>query len=84
MKIISLFLYLCLLISNEHDVIEREKRKAYIPLSWQIYTLDKLLIQVKHEFNAGNKDLYTKEALLARGKIKRRTTSYLNHTKFER
>lgn len=60
-----------LLMSFELDVIEREKRKAYIPLSWQIYTLDKLLIQVKHEFNAGNKDLYTKEALLARGKIKR-------------
>ena len=38
--------------------------------SWQIYTLDKLLVQVKHEFNASNRELYTKEALLARGIIK--------------
>jgi len=32
--------------------------------------LDKLLIQVKHEFNASNKDLYKKEALLAEGTVK--------------
>lgn len=29
----------------------------------------RLLTQVKHEFNASNKDLYTDEALLAKGKI---------------
>jgi hypothetical protein len=27
-------------------------------------------MQVKHEFNAGNKDLYTNETLLAQGEIK--------------
>lgn len=58
-----------LLISFELDMIEREGRRAFIPISWQIYTLDKLLIQVKHEFNASNKDLYTKAALLAQGRI---------------
>lgn len=46
-----------------------DARGAFIPVSWQIYTLDELLIQVKHEFNASNKDLYTEKALLASGKI---------------
>jgi hypothetical protein len=58
-----------LLMSFELDTAERKGEKAFIPISWQIYTLDKLLIQVKHEFNASNKDLYTKEALLAQGTI---------------
>ena len=60
-----------LLMSFELDTAEREGRRAFIPISWQIYTLDKLLIQVKHEFNASNKDLYTKEALLAQGRIRK-------------
>ncbi|MGC9336970.1 MAG: hypothetical protein ACP5EQ_02595 [Candidatus Cloacimonadia bacterium] len=59
-----------LLMSFELDTAEREGRRAFIPNSWQIYTLDKLLIQVKHEFNTNNKDLYKSEFLLARGKIK--------------
>ena len=44
-------------------------KSQFIPISWQIYTLDKLLIQVKHEFNASNRELYAKEALLAQGRI---------------
>lgn len=60
-----------LLMSFELDTAEREGRRAFIPISWQIYTLDKLLIQVKHEFNANNKDLYTKKALLAQGRIRK-------------
>lgn len=59
-----------LLMSFELDIAERKGKRAFIPISWQIYTLDKLLIQVKHEFNASNRELYTKEALLAEGKIK--------------
>ncbi len=59
-----------LLISFELDVAERNGKRAFIPISWQIYTLDKLLVQVKHEFNASNKDLYKEEALLAEGKIR--------------
>jgi hypothetical protein len=59
-----------LLMSFELDVGEREGKRAFVPISWQIYTLHKLLIQVKHEFNASNKDLYKKEALLAEGVIK--------------
>jgi len=59
-----------LITSFELDRAERKGQSAFIPISWQIYTLDKLLIQVKHEFNASNRDLYTKEALLAQGKIR--------------
>ena len=59
-----------LLMSFELDTAERKGKRAFIPISWQIYTLDKLLIQVKHEFNASNRELYTKEALLAQGRIK--------------
>jgi hypothetical protein len=58
-----------LLMSFELDTAERKGKRAFIPISWQIYTLDKLLIQVKHEFNASNRELYTKEALLAQGRI---------------
>uniref|UniRef100_A0A7C6E9V7 Uncharacterized protein n=1 Tax=candidate division WOR-3 bacterium TaxID=2052148 RepID=A0A7C6E9V7_UNCW3 len=58
-----------LLMSFELDTAERKVKRAFIPISWQIYTLDKLLIQVKHEFNASNRELYTKEALLAQGRI---------------
>jgi len=58
-----------IIMSFELDTTERKGKRAFIPVSWQIYTLDKLLIQVKHEFNASNKNLYTKEALLAQGKI---------------
>jgi hypothetical protein len=58
-----------LLMSFELDTAERKGERAFIPISWQIYTLDKLLIQVKHEFNASNRELYTKEALLAQGRI---------------
>ena len=57
-------------MSFELDIAERKGKRAFIPISWQIYTLDKLLIQVKHEFNASNKDLYTEEALLSQGKIR--------------
>lgn len=57
-----------LLMSFELDASERKDKRAFIPISWQIYTLDRLLIQVKHEFNANNRDLYTKEALLAEGR----------------
>ena len=58
-----------LLLSFELEKAERQQKQAFIPVSWQIYTLDKLLVQVKHEFNASNKDLYKEEFLLAQGKI---------------
>lgn len=60
-----------LLLSFEIDRVTRRGRSAFVPISWQLYTLDRLLVQVKHEFNASNRDLYdaSPEALLAEGKI---------------
>jgi hypothetical protein len=49
---------------------KRNKKEVFVPISWQLYTLENLKVQVKHEFNASNKDLYKKEYLLAEGKIK--------------
>ena len=48
-----------LLVSFELIKALKQGKAAFAPVSWQIYTLDKLLTQVKHEFNASNKDLYT-------------------------
>lgn len=53
--------------------IVREKRNGksvFAPIHWKLYTLEKMLVQVKHEFNASNKEIYKPEALLAEGKIK--------------
>jgi hypothetical protein len=53
--------------------IVREKRNGksvFVPIHWKLYTLEKMLVQVKHEFNASNKGIYKSEALLAEGGIK--------------
>lgn len=53
--------------------IIREKRgnkSVFAPVYWRLYTLEKMLVQVKHEFNASNKGMYKPEALLAEGSIK--------------
>lgn len=60
-----------LVISFELEQDIRNGETAFVPISWEIYTLDKLLVQVKHEFNASNKDLYRPVALLARGQIRK-------------
>ena len=56
--------------------IEKEKRKsklAYVPKHWKLYTLENLLIDVKHEFNQSNQKLYGSKSdpssLLAEEKI---------------
>ena len=52
--------------------IIREKRNGnlvFVPVHWKLYTLEKMLVQVKHEFNASNKGIYKPEALLAEGGI---------------
>lgn len=58
-----------MLLSFELEIEERGGQKPFVPKSWQLYTLEKLKVQVKHEFNASNKDLYKQEFLLASGGI---------------
>lgn len=58
-----------LLLSYELKQITKNKRQFYVPISWQLYTLENLSIQIKHEFNASNKDIYRKDFLLAEGQF---------------
>jgi len=59
-----------MLLSFELTREDRGGQRAFVPISWQLYTLEKLKVQVKHEFNASNRDIYKSEFLLAIGKIK--------------
>lgn len=59
-----------LALSFELDRERRGKKNVFVPVSWQLYTLERLNVQIKHEFNASNKDLYRAEFLLAEGKIR--------------
>jgi len=60
-----------MLLSFELTKEKRGDKTVYVPISWQLYTLEKLKVQVKHEFNASNRDLYKEEFLLACGEISR-------------
>ena len=42
---------------------------AFVPVRWHIYTLENLHVDLKYEFNAGNKRLYEARALLAEGEV---------------
>lgn len=59
--------------------IEKQKRGAYVPTHWKLYTLENLRVDVKHEFNQSNRKLYGSESdpssLLAEGDIQSRKTS---------
>ncbi|MBI5228683.1 hypothetical protein HY991_01125 [Candidatus Micrarchaeota archaeon] len=58
-----------LLVGFEIKVERRNGKRAFVPIHWRLYTLDNLRVQVKHEFNASNKDLYRGTTLLAEGGI---------------
>lgn len=45
------------------------KSNLYYPVSWHLYDLYGLSVQVKYEFNASNRELYSEKLLLAEGKI---------------
>jgi len=58
-----------LIISFKIERVERERKRAFVPTYWKIYSTDNLIGQIKHEFNSTNKQMYRKEALLAEGGI---------------
>ncbi len=49
----------------------RDNKTVFIPVYWKLYSLESLKGQIKHEFNASNKDLYTMETKIAEGDIKK-------------
>ncbi len=59
-----------LMVSFEIIKEKRNGKSFFVPIYWKIYTLEKMLVQVKHEFNASNKGMYKPEALLAEGGIR--------------
>lgn len=59
-----------LVMSFQIEVAQRKEREAYVPVHWRIYSIDSMVVQVKHEFNASNRQMYREEALLAEGAIK--------------
>ena len=58
-----------LVMSFQIEMAQRKGRQAYIPVHWRIYGTDTMVVQVKHEFNANNRQMYRPEALLAEGSI---------------
>lgn len=58
-----------LMVSFEIVEETREGKPVFVPVHWKLYTLEKMLVQIKHEFNASNKEMYKPEALLAEGGI---------------
>jgi hypothetical protein len=58
-----------LMVGFEIKKERRNEKSVFVPTHWKIYTLEKILVQIKHEFNASNKEIYKPEALLAEGEI---------------
>lgn len=58
-----------LLLAYELMEMHNGDRKFFIPTSYEIYTLENLKVNVKHEFNASNRQIYLREFLLTSGKI---------------
>ncbi len=56
-----------LVISFRMEKAERNGKDAYIPVHWKIFSIDNLIGQIKHEFNASNRQMYAEDALLAEG-----------------
>ena len=59
-----------LVMSFQIGMAQRKGQQAYVPVHWRIYSTDSMVVQVKHEFNANNRQMYRQEALLAEGSIK--------------
>ncbi len=60
-----------LMVSFEIEVVRRNNKNIYFPVSWKLYSLEKLKVQMKSEFNASNRDMYGVNGLplLADGRI---------------
>ncbi len=59
-----------LILSFQIETTTRKGRRVYVPVHWRVYDTDTMLVQVKHEFNASNIQIYREDSLLAQGKIK--------------
>jgi hypothetical protein len=58
-----------LMVGFEINKEKRNGQSVFVPIHWKLYTLEKMLLQVKHEFNTSNQIMYKSESLLAEGSI---------------
>lgn len=56
-----------LIVSFKIERADVNEKNVFVPVYWKIFNIDNLVGQIKHEFNASNKQMYTEEALLAEG-----------------
>jgi len=61
-----------IIVSFKIEQGEINGKRAFVPVYWKIFSIDNLMGQIKHEFNSSNKQMYTKEALLAEGSFEGR------------
>lgn len=59
-----------IVMSFEIKQIQRGGRRCYIPVAWKLVSIHSMKVNVKHEFNASNRDIYRRKAILAEGKIR--------------
>lgn len=58
-----------IVMSFEIKQIQRSGRRCYIPVAWKLVSIHSMEVSVKHEFNASNREIYRREAILAEGNI---------------
>ena len=62
-----------LMLSFQIEKQQRGGKTAYVPRHWRLYTLENLVVDIKHEFNQSNRKLYGSKSnprsLLAEGVI---------------
>ena len=58
-----------LLLGYQVERVRRGSKQVFVPTHWRLYTLKNLTVDVKHEFNQNNKNLYDSKFLLVEGGI---------------
>lgn len=54
-----------LIISFEIKQILRDNKRCYTPVAWKLVDIYSMNLDIKHEFNASNREIYRQEAILA-------------------
>ncbi|MCG3254459.1 MAG: restriction endonuclease [Candidatus Heimdallarchaeota archaeon] len=60
-----------LMVGFEIKTEKRDQKTIYVPVYWKLYSLESLKGQIKHEFNASNKELYSLPTKILEGDSKK-------------
>ncbi len=55
------------IVSFKIEKLIKQGKTVFIPVYWKIFSTNNLTVQIKHEFNSTNKEMYKHEDLLAEG-----------------